>query len=570
MTPRDPSGLPPLVAYFSMEAGLDPSLPTYSGGLGVLSGDTLRSAADLSIPAVGVTLLHRKGYFRQRLDAAGVQTEEPDLWSPEESLERLEKIVTVTVEGRPVRLRAWRFSVRGVTGHTIPVYLLDSLLPENDPFDQSLTDHLYAGDRRYRLCQEVILGMGGVAMLEALGHQPQVYHMNEGHSALLTLALVMRRVGGRGLSSATDADCEAVEAQCVFTTHTPVPAGHDRFEPPLVTQVLGNEAAAFLAGRGVGQDGALDMTALALYFCRYVNGVAMRHAEVSQLMFPTHTIRAITNGVHAATWTAPPFAALFDRHIPEWRRDNLYLRYAMGLPLHEIERAHAQAKQALLDEVAARTGMRLDPGTLTLGFARRSTPYKRATLLFSDLDRLRAIARYVGPLQVLYAGKAHPHDDAGKALIQRIVEAARELGDAVRVLYLENYDMTLAQQLCAGVDLWLNTPLPPQEASGTSGMKAAMNGVPSFSVLDGWWIEGHLEGVTGWAIGDRGRPSADGAGEAAALYDKLEHVIAPLFYARPSAYAEMMRACIAINGAFFNTQRMVAQYVANAYFPAGT
>ncbi|MDP3767996.1 MAG: alpha-glucan family phosphorylase, partial [Dehalococcoidia bacterium] len=375
-------------------------------------------------------------------------------------------------------------------------------------------------------------------------------------------------VGGRGLAAATEEDLDAVEAQCVFTTHTPVPAGHDRFEPTVVTQVLGQDIAAFLARCGGGPDGSLDMTALALFFSRYVNGVAMRHGEVSQLMFPQHTIRAITNGVHAATWIAPPFAALFDRHIPEWRRDNLYLRYAMGIPVHEIERAHALAKQALLEDVAARTGTRLDSAALTLGFARRATPYKRAALLFTDQDRLRAIARYVGPVQILYAGKAHPDDHDGKALIQRIVSASGALGDAVRVLYLENYDMTLAQKLCAGVDLWVNTPLPPQEASGTSGMKAAMNGVPSFSVLDGWWIEGHLEGVTGWAIGDRGQPSSDAAA-AGALYDKLEKVIAPLFYARPSAYAEIMRACIAVNGAFFNTQRMVAQYVANAYFPAG-
>ena len=554
------------IAYFSMEIALDPAIPTYSGGLGALAGDTLRAAADLNVPMVAVTLLHRKGYFQQHLDPSGNQTETPTVWSPEEMLELLDPVVTVTIEGRPVRVRAWRFMVEGVSGGGIPVYLLDTALPGNSGFDQTLTDTLYGGDHPYRLCQEIVLGMGGVEMLRTLGyHGIESYHMNEGHSALLTLALLERRLEGAGLAAATEQDIEAVRRKCIFTTHTPVPAGHDQFPRELVRQTLGEPRLGLLDDTGCCPNGALNMTYLALRFSHYVNGVAMHHGEVSRGMFPRYPINAITNGVHALTWTTPAFLELYDQHIAGWRRDNLYLRYAVGIPLEEIRTTHARAKHDLIERVHRLTGVRLDNNTLTFGFARRAATYKRADLLFSDIDRLRHIARNVGPLQVIYGGKAHPKDDGGKALIRRVFEAAATLKDAIKVVYVENYDMRWAQVLCGGVDLWLNTPKRPQEASGTSGMKAALNGVPSFSVLDGWWIEGHVEGVTGWSIGNGKEPASETTAELASLYDKLERVIVPMFYGRPLAYAEIMRSTIALNGAFFNTQRMVHQYLANAY-----
>jgi starch phosphorylase len=309
------------------------------------------------------------------------------------------------------------------------------------------------------------------------------------------------------------------------------------------------------------------MTYLALFFSRYVNGVAMRHGEISRTMFPKYPINSITNGVHATTWTGQPFQELFDRHVPEWRRDNHYLRYAVSIPLDEIQQAHVESKRLLLAEVERRTGIVLNPTALTIGFARRAALYKRPDLLFSDLDRLRRLARQVGPLQVLYAGKAHPADEGGKALIRRIFEAAGAVKDAIQVVYLEEYDMALARLLCAGVDLWLNTPQKPQEASGTSGMKAALNGVPSLSILDGWWLEGHIEGITGWAIGEDGTRPSDPQTEAKSLYDKLEFVILPLFYGRPLAFAEVMRSTIALNASFFNANRMMVQYLQNAYLP---
>ncbi len=550
------------VAYFSMEVGLEPGIPTYSGGLGVLAGDTLRSAADLSVPMLAVTLLHRQGYFRQHLNASGNQTESPDLWNPETILEPLAPRVAVTLEGREVQVRAWRYLVRGLTGQ-VPIYFLDTALPENSPWDQTLTDFLYGGDDHYRLCQEVILGFGGVAMLKALGWEGKlIYHLNEGHSALLALSLLERQIEGRGDKIPQEADVEAIRKLCVFTTHTPVPAGHDQYSWEMALQVLGAERAALLEATQSQYDKSLNMTYLALRFAHYINGVAMRHGEVSLGMFPRYPMNAITNGVHAITWTVPPFRNLYDRRIPEWRHDNFYLRYAVGIPLHEIQQAHAEAKRGLLAEVEKQAGVRLPEHVITVGFARRATLYKRLDLLFSDPERLKSISRKVGPLQIICGGKAHPRDESGKEIIRHIFRAAQLLSDTVRVIYLDNYDMSLAQILCAGVDLWLNTPHKPLEASGTSGMKAALNGVPSLSVLDGWWIEGHVEGITGWSIEE-----GDSSSEIASLYDKLERVILPQFYGRPLGFAEVMRSAISLNGSFFNTQRMVSQYLNNAYYP---
>jgi len=552
-----------------MEIGLESNLPTYSGGLGVLAGDTLRSAADLGLHMVGVSLVYREGYFRQHLDAQGNQTESPASWTPEKILEPMEPQVTIAIEGRQVKVRAWRYEIQGLFGHQVPVYFLDTALPENSSWDQTLTDHLYGGDSHYRLCQETVLGMGGIALLSALALEDRViYHMNEGHAALLTLSLLESQCRqGQSLAPSEEA-VEAVRQKCLFTTHTPVPAGHDQFPWDLVKQVLGQDRAALLEATQCCVNGNLNMTYLALRFARYINGVAMRHGEISLGMFPGYPIDAITNGVHAVTWTSPPFADLFDRRISEWRQDNFYLRYAVGLSLHEVTEAHIQAKRALLAEVERQSGVHLPESAMTIGFARRATTYKRPDLLFSDLERLKGMAQRVGPIQVIYGGKAHPRDEGGKEMIRRVFQAAATLGDAVRMVYLENYDMALGKIVCAGVDLWLNTPLRPQEASGTSGMKAALNGVPSLSVLDGWWVEGYVEQVTGWAIGDDSTNPGDYSQDAASLYDKLERIILPLYYGKPEAYAKVRRSAIALNGSFFNTQRMVSQYVTNAYFPA--
>jgi len=557
------------VAYFTMEVALDRAMPTYSGGLGVLAGDTMRAAADARVPMLGVTLLYRSGYFRQRLDESGNQTEEPRPWDPSRTLTPLPERARIRIEGRDVVLRAWLYTIEGREGHEVPLYFVDADLPENAPEDRELTGALYGGDSRYRLCQEVVLGMGGVAMLRALGHEPTLYHMNEGHSALLSLSLLEEEIGTDAVASAVPEMRDLVSERCVFTTHTPVPAGHDRFPVELVRRVLGDRLTDGMEGARCLRDGELNMTYLGLHCSHYVNGVSMRHEQISEGMFPGYPFNSITNGVHAETWTSEPIRGLLDRHVPEWRADSRYLRYVVSIPREDVMAAHREAKSLLLREVEARTRRVLSPDALTIGFARRATVYKRHTMIFRNLDRLRAIAREAGPLQLVFAGKAHPRDEAGKAVIRDVFEAARELEGEVPVVYLEDYDLRLGGFLTSGVDLWLNTPRKPQEASGTSGMKAALNGVPSLSVLDGWWIEGHVEGVTGWSVGDPWNVESDDERESHSLYEKLETAILPLFHGQPDEYARVMRTAMALNGSFFNAQRMISQYVENAYLPDG-
>jgi starch phosphorylase len=558
-----------MVAYFSMEIGVDPAVPTYAGGLGVLAGDFVRAAADLGLPLVAVTLLHRKGYFRQRLDSKGRQREEPAEWNVEAHLEALPTRVTVTINGRPVTVRAWRRRVTGLGGATVPVYFLDTDVEQNITDDRTLTHFLYGGDAAYRLAQEAVLGIGGVRMLRALGHDHiHRFHMNEGHSALLAFELASERLRATGRPTAGDDDIDAVRQMCVFTTHTPVPAAHDQFPLDLAERVIGAHPMSQLLHRCC-YGGALNMTYLALNLSHYVNGVAMRHGEISGRMFGGHHVDAITNGVHAGTWVSEPFRLLFDRHIPSWRADTFSLRYAVSIPTQEIWGAHVAAKLRLLEVVNRSQSPPFDPAALTIGFGRRASTYKRADLFVSDITRLRAIARTAGRLQVVYAGKAHPRDEEGKRIIEHVFRAREALSDDVPIVYLEDYDMAMARLLTAGVDVWLNTPHPPLEASGTSGMKAALNGVPSLSVLDGWWIEGHVEGITGWAIGSDGRGSvvetADSAMHASALYDALERTVLPLFHGSRHRFIEVMRYAIALNGSFFTAQRMLQEYVVKAY-----
>jgi glycogen phosphorylase len=557
------------IAYFSMEIGLDARMPTYSGGLGVLAGDTIRSAADLKVPMVAVTLLYRSGYFHQRLDASGWQSEEPVEWTIGDFVREEPRRISVALEGRTVHLRSWRYDVEGISGFTVPVYFLDADLPENSEWDRTLTHFLYGGDLHYRLCQEMLLGVGGVRMLRAMGYENiERFHMNEGHSSLLTLELLDEAARAAGRTAVIRDDAEAVREKCVFTTHTPVPAGHDQFPLELARQVIGHRPDFFDLKDIYSYEGRLNMTYLALRLSRYVNGVAKKHGEVSRLMFAGYSIDAITNGVHAATWTAKPFQDLFDRYMPGWREDNFSLRYGLRIPGQEVWQSHLRARELLFADVRRKTGVELDAEVFTIGFARRSTEYKRGDLLFHDIERLRTIAAEVGGLQVVYAGKAHPRDTGGKELIKRIFQAKESLKQDITIAYVGNYDMEFGKLITSGVDLWLNTPLPPLEASGTSGMKATLNGVPSLSVLDGWWIEGHIEGVTGWSIGEnlhRTGDSSEWSKDALSLYDKLEKIILPLFYRDRDRFVDVMRSCLALNGAFFNTQRMMLQYVLRAY-----
>jgi starch phosphorylase len=581
-----------LVAYFSMEIALENKMPSYSGGLGVLAGDTIRAAADLRLPMVAVSLLYRKGFFTQHLSEEGVQSEEPVDWRVEDFLHEETSRISVPLENRRVELRCWRYDAKGARGFVVPIYFLDADLPSNAEADRNLTGRLYGGDAYYRLCQEVLLGIGGVRMLRALGYTELTrYHMNEGHAALLSLELLGEEAEKAGRKTIRGEDIEKVRSKCVFTTHTPVPAGHDRFPVEFLTRVfplqtgffdLNDASSADLVKRvlraeqtvpdlqeAARRGASVNMTYLALGLSTYVNGVAKVHGETSRQMFPDAVIEAITNGVHAGTWTSPAFQQLFDRYIPSWREDNYSLRGALALPAEEVWAAHLIAKHELLETVREKTGLKFDPELFTIGFARRATGYKRADLILHDLDRLRQIAKSAGKFQIIYAGKAHQNDGGGKEIIKKIFHAKKALRKAVPVVFLDDYNLDLGGKITSGVDLWLNTPQFPLEASGTSGMKAALNGVPSLSILDGWWVEGHIEGVTGWAIGESRRAAlsaaTDNAAEAESLYSKLEGVILPMFYEDRKKFLEVMQHAIAINGSFFNTQRMVQQYITDAY-----
>lgn len=557
--PRRPDPGDRRVAYLSMEIALDARMPTYSGGLGVLAGDMLRSFADLRVPVVGVTLLARSGYFCQRLDPAGHQSEAPEHWEPERLLAESPARCEVGIEGRKVMVRAFVHEIVGSSGYVVPVVLLDTDFEDNDPRDRALTGSLYGGDDRYRLAQEALLGIGGRRMLRALGHDGiEHFHLNEGHAALVAVELFRETT----LARDTTPDFDAVRRRCTFTTHTPVPAGHDRFDWGLVHRVLGEPLPGPVLEMLAGSD-AFDMTLLALHSSHFVNAVARKHGEVSDRMFPGQDIRYVTNGVHSATWTSEPMRTLFDRCIPEWRDDPATLRKAVGLPREDLWTAHQVSKERLLQLVRDRVGRDLPRDALLLGFARRATGYKRAHLVVSDVERLRAIGR--GKLALVFAGKAHPRDEEGKAAIAHIVEIARRLGEDVPTVWLPGYDLEVAGAMVAGADVWLNTPLPPLEASGTSGMKASHNGVPSLSVLDGWWIEGCVEGVTGWGLGGGERSGRTDGDDAGQLYAKLESLVLPTFFGPRDGWVNLMRHAIALNASFFNTHRVAQQYVASAY-----
>ncbi len=549
------------IAYFSMEIGIDSSIPTYSGGLGILAGDFIKSCADLKVPLVAVTLLYEKGYFIQRLDAQGNQQELPVQWNPKDFLKPLLKKVNIKIENRDVFIRAWRYDVVGVSGYSIPIIFLDTDLEENSEYDKGLNDFLYGGNQWYRLLQEIVLGIGGVCMLHSLGYTGiKKYHMNEGHASFLTLELLnkMKR------NKEPEWNFDAVRELCVFTTHTPVPAGHDQFSYDLVNNALREFIPSDIL-RMLGGEDRLNMTLLALNLSKHINGVAKKHGEVSRSMFPEYSIESITNGVHSSTWVCDSFKRLYDKYIPDWKNDPFSLRCALSIPKDEIWNTHQEAKNILIDYIKEKSGSEMDSNTLTIGFARRAASYKRADLVFSDFDRLIKIFNDAGKMQFIFAGKAHPQDGMGKDLIKKIITASKYLEDKIKVIYLENYDIELAKLLVSGVDLWLNTPRKPQEASGTSGMKAAHNGVPSLSILDGWWIEGCIEDITGWSIGTPQNAESDIQQEANSLYDKLEFVIIPTFYHGREYWINIMRHAIAINASFFNTHRMVQQYILNAY-----
>ncbi|MBD3352361.1 MAG: alpha-glucan family phosphorylase [Candidatus Lokiarchaeota archaeon] len=548
------------IAYFSMEIAMDSDIPTYSGGLGVLAGDTVRSAADLEIPLVAITLCYDKGYFYQQISPEGYQVEKEVRWEFSKEFEPVPKIIEIKIQGKPVKVGAWKYSVIGKTGWEIPVYLLDTEVPQADGMEwaKNFTHVLYDATPFQRCVQETLLGIAGPKLLDELGYSGlNTYHLNEGHASFLTLYLLKKLK-----------DEEEVKKRCIFTTHTPVPAGHDKFEYSLIQDVLRDYVPPNIKDYA-GED-KLNMTKLAIHFTRYVNAVAQMHGKVSREMFPGVEIDAITNGVHSRFWTNEYLAELLDEFTNEGTPiTESWFDKVWKIDPDDIWEAHEKAKYDLIDYQKSHSSTLFEEEILTIGFARRVTGYKRPTLIFNNLEELARIAK--NKIQFIFAGKAHPRDDQGKGFIKEIHDKADELWHSyrIKVCFLGHYDMDLAKMMVSGCDVWLNNPRRYREASGTSGMKASHNGVLNLSILDGWWIEGYqMDPKAGWAIGPA--PGESGADEnnddlaAKRIYKLLEEKVVPIFYYNRNEWVDRMRHAVGL-GKFFNTNRMVSEYAKRAW-----
>ena len=541
----------PVVGYFTAEIGLWSELHTYSGGLGVLAGDHVKSAADAGTPLVGVTLLYHQGYARQHIDANGVQTESFPEFDPNEHVSKTKIVLKLHLDGKPLSAYVWKADIVGQSGHIVPVYFIDTRHPANSSEHQELSSRLYGGDDEVRIRQEYVLGVGGVQLFDYLDSELHGLHLNEGHCTFAMLALL-----NRGWSR------EELAQRSLFTTHTPVPAGHDRFEWPLVREVVGEllpvDAKELVIAAGDSENGRrCSMSHLAVALSTSVNAVSKLNADVAMTMFDEQIIQPITNGVHHITWTSPVMASLFDGYLPGWRVQPETISEAETLPTDALLEAREQARQHLREFVLSKTGVELSSERLTIGFARRFATYKRANLVFRDLKRLRNIG--AGKIQFVFSGKAHPRDKGGKQLIRDIYDSAEQIAEEIPVAFIENYDMETGLLMTSGVDIWLNNPIRPMEASGTSGMKAAMNGVPNCSILDGWWPEACIHGVNGWAIGNA-ENVRDDERDANNIYQVLEQDVLPLWEGSKDAWAEMMKASIAAS-AEFTGHRMIQDYL---------
>ncbi|TSC57342.1 MAG: starch phosphorylase [Candidatus Peregrinibacteria bacterium Greene0416_19] len=547
---------PLTVAYFTMEIALRGDMPTFAGGLGVLAADIVRSMADLQVPGVAVTCLWQHGYLHQEIHGDGTQAYSDIPWEPATILQRLLQTVTVTIEGREVTVGVWLYEQKS-GDHIIPVFFLDTNLPENRPDDRLITNHLYGGGQATRIRQELVLGVGGVRMLRALGYADVgTYHMNEGHCAFLTLELLRER----------DFRDENVRQSCAFTTHTPVAAGHDVFPYDAAWKIAGDNLPWHI--KSIAGEDALSMTRLAMAMSRGTFAVSRIHRQVSRKLLRNDNVDYITNGVHHLEWLCPEMAALFDAHIKGWRgRPQLLMDRARTVPDADLWHAHESAKKRLLDHVHAATGIPLDLDRLTIVSARRVVPYKRPELLYTNIVRLREVA--CGKLQIIHAGNAHPHDPFSQEVIRHMVERSKELRDCVKIVYLPNYNPELAKLLVAGADVWLNTPMRLHEASGTSGMKACLNGVLNLSTLDGWWIEGYeMDPQAGWRIGPLAQAlDADDTRQIDAedLYTQLQYQVIPEFqYPNRERWIRRMKRAISLMG-HFNAQRCVEEYLGKAW-----
>ncbi|MCD4694077.1 alpha-glucan family phosphorylase [bacterium] len=561
------------VAYFSMEVAIESDMATYSGGLGVLAGDTLKTFADFGYTALGITLLHEHGYVEQEFDSEGSQIYFPETWGKENYLSKLSFTIKIPFKDRFVVCAVWQYEITGQFGDKVLVYFLDSNVPQNNKYDRILTSYLYGGDAQYRICQEQILGSGGLILLEKLKYNSEkvrVYHLNEGHASFVGLSLYQQL---RNCFNTQEKVLEYINSKLAFTTHTPIPAGHDRFMMTDVKKALPKDLLKLIPKETL-KGGKLCMTRLSLYFSGAVNGVALTHEKVTEKMFPEYDVIPVTNGAYHLEWTHPEFKKLYDKYIPEWRQDPSFLRRVLDIPGNKIWKTHMKSKKKLIKYVNTISSNKFSEDVFTLGYARRFTSYKRPTLILDNLEKLEKMIFSVGRLQIIFTGKSHPRDKQGADLIKEVFQKIQKHKRKISIVFLEDYNMKMAIKLVGGVDAWLNTPLQKHEASGTSGMKAAFNAIPHLSVLDGWWPEGWVEGVTGWSIGTNLNKAklddkATWNSEVTDLYNKLSKVILPLYYQDRTSYIRVMKNAIALNGSYFNTYRMMNEYVSKVYFPLG-
>ncbi len=540
------------IAYFSAEIGISSSLPTYSGGLGVLAGDHLKAAGDVGLNICGITLLYKEGYFKQKIDEKGEQSETYPKFDPNPLLEEISIEFSLRLRERDVWIKVFKFTYESKSGSKTPIFFLDTDHEKNKKEDRILTLRLYSGDKNHRILQEAILGFGGIKLLEQMNQNSiKKYHMNEGHSSFLVL----------GLLEKFDNDIEKVKSRCHFTTHTPVPAGHDQFSLDRVKNLLNGLIPYNLQLPSIINQNAVHMTELGLSFSKTANGVSRLHGQVAKTQFPwKKNIGYITNGVHHSYWMAGPLKRLYDKFIPKWRENPNALIDIDNIPDNYLWEAHLSRKKYLLNYSNSLNGKALDCDTLTIGFARRSATYKRAQLIFHDIEKLESIGK--NNIQIIFSGKAHPDDKDGKEIIKQIVQKSDSLFGKVKIIFLENYNMWLGKLITSGVDLWLNTPLRPNEASGTSGMKASLNGIPNLSILDGWWEEGCRDGINGWAIGNA--ENSDDHKDAEHLYSVLKSKVIPTFYDKRKRWIRMMKESIK-TGINFTAHRMILDYKRKYY-----
>lgn len=541
----------PSIAYICMEFGIDDSIISYSGGLGILAGDTIKSASDMGLDFVGISLLYKNGYFKQIIDENGNQISIEDSWDYAHQLTLIHSNLETTIGSIPTKFNVWQKQIKGIMSHSTLLFL-DFDIEGNTPEIRAISNRLYPEDKHINLLQHLAIGYASLDVYKVVkGELPQIVHINESHSAFCTIRMLK------------EMSAEEVKNRLVFTTHTPVDAGHVRYTIHEIQSIIGDDIALIDTSLRVGNQ--INLSELALFYAKIANAVSKKHREISQTMFPNNKIEYITNGVHHLTWASTGTSALFDRYISDWRLSPSHLRQALIIPEEEILETHNQNKKALKDFIQKETGVELDTSVFTIGFARRSAFYKRNDMIFSNVERLNRIAQSVGGMQFVFAGKAHPQDRDGQNYIKNIYAISKQCNNLIRVLYIPNYSISLSQLLVSGVDLWLNNPIVPLEASGTSGMKASLNGIPNLSTFDGWWREGAYEDRTGWTIGGGCEGELCYPIELEEMYSKLESKILPLYYNDKQKWASIMKQCIALNASYFNSQRMLEEYIIRAY-----